>query len=89
VLLRNAWTTFDPKAIVLGGEAVTIGGDTFLDAARARIARFAADAGLPPPTLRVARYGDLATAVGGAAFALHALLRPYGQGVEALRVSGN
>ena len=28
------------------------------------------------------------TAVGGAAFTLHALLRPYGQGVEALRVTG-
>ncbi|MGN6525830.1 MAG: ROK family transcriptional regulator [Burkholderiaceae bacterium] len=88
VLLQNTWTTFDPKAIVLGGEAVTLGGAHFLDAARARLGRFAADAGLPPPQLRVARYGTLATAVGGAAFALHALLRPYGQGVEALRVTG-
>ena len=87
VLLQNAWTTFDPKAIVLGGDAVTLGGEHFLGAARARLARFAADAGLPPPPLRVARCGDLATAVGGAAFALHALLRPYGQGVEALRVT--
>jgi predicted NBD/HSP70 family sugar kinase len=89
VLLQNAWTTFNPKAIVLGGEAVTLGGPAFLDAATARLAGFAADAGLPPPAVRVAKYGELATAVGGAAFALHALLRPYGQGVAALRVTGD
>jgi predicted NBD/HSP70 family sugar kinase len=87
VLLQNAWTTFDPKAIVLGGEAVTIGGAHFLDAAHARLARFAADAGLTAPIVREVKYGDFATAVGGAAFALHALLRPYGQGVAALRVA--
>ena len=87
VLLQNVWTTFNPKAIVLGGEAVTLGGRHFLDAGIARLARFAADAGLPPPTVRVARYGDLATAVGGAAFALHALLRPYGQGVGAISLN--
>jgi predicted NBD/HSP70 family sugar kinase len=84
VLLQNVWTTFNPKVIVLGGEAVTLGGSHFLDAGTARLARFAHDAGLPPPRVRVAKYGDLATAVGGAAFALHALLRPYGQGLGAL-----
>jgi predicted NBD/HSP70 family sugar kinase len=88
VLLQNAWTTFDPKAIVLGGEAVTIGGAHLLDAAYSRLARFATDAGLPAPVVRVVKYGDFATAVGGAAFALHALLRPYGQAVAALRVTG-
>jgi predicted NBD/HSP70 family sugar kinase len=84
VLLQNVWTTFNPKTIVLGGDAVTLGGSHFFDAGIARLARFAGDAGLPPPTVRVAKYGDLATAVGGAAFALHALLRPYGQGLGAL-----
>ena len=88
VLLQNAWTTFNPKAIVLGGEAITLGGAHFLDAATARLASFAADAGLAPPAVRVAKYGEFATAVGGAAFALHALLRPYGQSVEALSVTG-
>jgi hypothetical protein len=39
--------------------------------------------------VRLARYGELASAVGGAAFALHALLRPYGEGVAALRVTGD
>jgi len=86
VLLQNVWTTFDAKAIVLGGEAVTLGGAHFLDAAVERLARFGHDAGVAPPAVRVARYGDLAVAVGGAAFALHALLRPVGHDMGALRV---
>jgi predicted NBD/HSP70 family sugar kinase len=87
VLLQNAWTTFNPKAIVLGGEAVTLGGAHFLDAAVARLAQFGRDAGLTPPEVRVAKYGDLAIAVGGAAFALNALLRPVGHDTGALRVN--
>ena len=86
VLLQNVWTTFNPKAIVLGGEAVTLGGEHFLDAAVGRLARFGEDAGIAPPAIRVAKYGDLATAVGGAAFALHALLRPFGHDNGALRI---
>jgi predicted NBD/HSP70 family sugar kinase len=86
VLLQNAWTTFNPKAIVLGGEAVTMGGAHFLDAAVERLARFGRDAGMAPPAIRVAKYGDLATAVGGAAFALHTLLRPFGHDSGALKV---
>lgn len=89
VLLQNVWTTFNPKAIVLGGETVSLGRTQFLDAANARLAQFARDAGLPPPPLRVARYADFAAAVGGAAFALHALLLPYGHHVSALRVIRN
>ncbi|MEO5688571.1 MAG: ROK family transcriptional regulator [Burkholderiaceae bacterium] len=87
VLLQNAWTTFNPKAIVLGGEAVTLGGQHFLDAAIARLTQYSHDAGVPPPAVRVARYGDLATAAGGAAFALHALLRPYGHDNGALKIN--
>jgi predicted NBD/HSP70 family sugar kinase len=37
VLLQNVWAIFDPRAIVLGGEAVTIGGKHFLEAATARL----------------------------------------------------
>ena len=87
VLLQNAWTTFNPKAIVLGGEAVTLGGAHFLDAAVERLARFGRDAGVTPPAVRVAKYGDLAVAVGGAAFALNALLRPVGHDSGALQVN--
>ena len=86
VLLQNVWTTFNPKAIVLGGETVVLGDAHFLDAATARLARFARDVGLPAPPVRLARYAELATAAGGAAFALHALLLPYGHRVSALRI---
>ena len=57
-----------------------------LDAAVERLARFGGDAGVAPPEIRVAKYGDLATAAGGAAFALHALLRPFGHDNGALRI---
>jgi predicted NBD/HSP70 family sugar kinase len=83
VLLQNVWTTFNPQVIVLGGETVTLGGDNFLDAAIRRLELFAEAAGLPAPTVRVAKYGELATAVGGAAFVLHSLLRPYGMSARA------
>jgi predicted NBD/HSP70 family sugar kinase len=86
VLLQNVWMTFNPVAIVLGGEAVTLGGAHFFEPAVARLGRFGADAGLPPPAVRLSRHGDLATAVGGAAFALNALLRPYGHDNGALRI---
>jgi predicted NBD/HSP70 family sugar kinase len=77
VLLQNVWTTFNPQAIVLGGETVTLGGHAFVQNATAVLRRYAEHAALPMPTLRTARYGELASAVGGAAFVLHALLRPY------------
>jgi predicted NBD/HSP70 family sugar kinase len=88
VLLQNAWSTFNPQAIVLGGETVAMGGTHFIDAAIHRLKSFADQAGLPMPEVRVARHGELATAVGGAAFALHSLMRPYGTAGAALRVSG-
>jgi predicted NBD/HSP70 family sugar kinase len=77
VLLQNAWTTFNPQVIVLGGETVTLGGDTLLDAATEVLSRYAQRAGLTAPVVKVARYSDLATAVGGAAYALHAMLNPH------------
>ncbi|WP_235582192.1 ROK family transcriptional regulator [Rhizobacter sp. Root1221] len=77
VLLQNVWTTFNPQVIVLGGESVGLGGEQFLQAAIERLEQFAKQAGLPGPDVRVAKYAELATAVGGAAFALHSLLRPY------------
>ncbi len=77
VALQNVWTTFNPRAIVLGGETIALGGQRLLDAALTTLEGYAMRAGLPMPVVRVARHGELATAVGGAAFALHALLRPY------------
>ena len=87
VLLQNAWTIFNPQAIVLGGETVALGGAHFMDAAIERLSDFAVQAGMPMPLVRVARHGELATAVGGAAFAMHSLLRPYGTRSIALRVN--
>ncbi len=86
VMLQNVWTTFNPKVIVLGGESVTIGGAHFLDSAVDRLTRFGIDAGSTPPQIRTAKYGDLAAAVGGAAYALHALLEPFGSGRGASKV---
>jgi predicted NBD/HSP70 family sugar kinase len=77
VLLQNVWATFNPMALVLGGETVTLGGETFLDAASQVLDRVAARVGLPAPALRHARHADRAAAVGGAAYALHAILNPH------------
>ena len=77
VLLQNIWTTFDPKSIVLGGEAVALGGSDFVDAALQMLAAYAGAAGVPAPTVRLARYTELAVAVGGAGYALYALMHPY------------
>jgi len=38
---------------------------------------YASRAGLKPPRVRLARYADLAAAVGGAAYVLHAALHPH------------
>ena len=77
VLLQNIWTTFNPQVIVLGGETILLGGDTLLDAAITVLAAYAERAGLAPPAVRLARYADLATAAGGAAYVLHATLNPH------------
>lgn len=77
VLLQNVWTTFNPQVIVVGGASAVLGGEHFLEAAIGRLEQFATQAGLPCPEVRVAKYAELATAVGGAAYALHSLLRPY------------
>jgi predicted NBD/HSP70 family sugar kinase len=77
VLLQNVWTTFDPEAIVLGGEVVALGGQPFIDAALHVLEGYAQRAGVTPPPVRISRYTELATAVGGAAYALYCLMRPY------------
>ncbi|MBS0446047.1 MAG: ROK family transcriptional regulator [Proteobacteria bacterium] len=77
VLLQNVWTTFNPQAIVLGGETVSLGGSALLDATMEVLAGYVTRAGMPPPAVRMAKYGDLATAVGGAAYLLHATLHPH------------
>jgi predicted NBD/HSP70 family sugar kinase len=77
VLLQNVWTTFDPKAIVLGGEAVALGGAVFVDAALQVLDAYAQAAGVAAPTVRVTRFTEMAAAVGGAAYVLYSLMNPY------------
>jgi predicted NBD/HSP70 family sugar kinase len=77
VLMQNVWSTFNPQTIVLGGETVTLGGDVLIDSATSVLADYASRASLKPPCVRLARHGDLAAAIGGAAYVLHATLHPH------------
>ncbi len=84
VLLQNLWTTFNPRAIVVGGKSCDHHPE-FLQSALATVAQYAASAGMSPPSIRVARYGPLAAAVGAAALTLHEYLRPMHPNSEARR----
>ena len=84
VLLQNLWTTFNPRAIVVGGKSCDHHPE-FLQSAIDTVARYAASAGMPPPSVRTARYGPLAAAVGAAALSLHEYLRPMHPNSEARR----
>ncbi|MFM9924185.1 ROK family transcriptional regulator [Variovorax sp. H27-G14] len=84
VLLQNLWVTFNPRAIVLGGQACAAHRG-FAQAAFESVKRHADGAGMPPPELRTARYDALAPAVGAAALALHEYLRPLQPDAKARR----
>jgi predicted NBD/HSP70 family sugar kinase len=84
VLLQNLWVTFDPRAIVLGGKSCADHAG-FVQAAFDGVKHHAEGAGMPPPNLRIARYAELAPAVGAAALALHEYLRPLQPDAKARR----
>jgi predicted NBD/HSP70 family sugar kinase len=75
VLLQNLWTTFDPSVLVVGGSSCHHFPD-MVRVAQETLQNYATDAGVTAPTVRVARYGLLASAVGAAAMVLHQYLRP-------------
>ena len=75
VLLQNLAVAYDPACIVLGGPAVALG-DALLAPVRATLQHYAQAARLPEPTLRVARFGADAIAVGAAALAGYRLTQP-------------
>jgi predicted NBD/HSP70 family sugar kinase len=77
VLMQNVWTTFNPMAIVVGGDTVTLGGRAFLDAAEQVLRDASSRVGFAAPLVRPARHAERAAAVGGAAYALHAILHPH------------
>jgi predicted NBD/HSP70 family sugar kinase len=75
VLLQNLATAYDPGSIVLGGDVVELG-EPFLNSALKTLNDYAAAANLPPPSVRVSRFGANAVAVGAAALARYRLTRP-------------
>lgn len=75
VLLQNLWTTFDPSVLVVGGSSCHHFPD-MVKVAQETLQSYASAAGVAAPTVRVARYGLLASAVGAAAMVLHQYLRP-------------
>lgn len=75
VLLQNLAVAYDPACIVLGGSAMALG-DALLAPVRATLQLYAQAARLPEPTLRVARFGADAIAVGAAALAGYSLTQP-------------
>ena len=84
VLIQNLDALFNPRTIVVGGkscvthpELVGIAVDT--------LAAYAAAAGIPVPTVRQARYGLMAAAVGAAALVWHRFLRPIPVGTPTVK----
>jgi predicted NBD/HSP70 family sugar kinase len=75
VLLQNLWMVFNPRTIVVGGKTCDATPDV-LRIALQTLESYARIAGIAAPTVRPARHGLLATAVGGAALVLHQHLRP-------------
>ena len=75
VLLQNLWMAFDPGCIIVGGSS-NVRHPALLQHALVTLARYSASAGIALPTVRAARYGLQAAAVGAAALVLHRQLRP-------------
>jgi predicted NBD/HSP70 family sugar kinase/DNA-binding XRE family transcriptional regulator len=75
VLLQNLWTTFNPSALVVGGPSCEQHPD-IVTVAKTALEAYATSAGMEAPTVRAARYGLLASAVGAAALVLYHELRP-------------
>lgn len=82
VVLQNLWTTFNPGVLVVGGPSCERY-PGIVHTARETLEGYAASAGVAAPTVRSARYGLLASAVGAAALVLHHELRPMHAPVSA------
>jgi predicted NBD/HSP70 family sugar kinase len=82
VLLHNLAVLVDPQLIVLGGETVALAGEHLVKPAREVLERTAREAGWSVPALRVARFGERAVVVGGAALVLRQLLQTSPQAPE-------
>ena len=88
VLLQNLWTLFNPSVLVVGGASCERY-PGLLECAQETLQHYARCAGMEAPTVRPARYGRLASAVGAAALVLHHELRPiYQRTVRSPTASG-
>jgi predicted NBD/HSP70 family sugar kinase len=75
VLIQNLDVLFNPRTIVLGGQSC-VNNPEMVDKAIATLSNYSKLADLPLTTVRAARYGLLAAAVGSAALVWHRFLRP-------------
>lgn len=86
VLVQNLDVMFNPCTIVLGGKSCVNNPDLIGNAIQT-LSSYAQRAGVPVPTVRSARYGLLAAAVGAAALVLHRFLRPIPVGAPVMAAS--
>jgi len=75
VMLQNLDAMFNPCVIVVGGRSA-VDHPELVENARKAQQTYAQTAGMKAPTVRAARYGLQAAAVGAAALVLHQFLRP-------------
>jgi predicted NBD/HSP70 family sugar kinase len=75
VLIQNLDVMFNPRTIVLGGQSC-VNNPEMIDKAIVTLTDYSKLADLPLTTVRAARYGLLAAAVGSAALVWHRFLRP-------------
>jgi predicted NBD/HSP70 family sugar kinase/DNA-binding XRE family transcriptional regulator len=81
VLIQNLDVMFNPRTIVLGGQSC-VNNPEMIDKALATLTNYSALADMPLTTVRAARYGLLAAAVGSAALVWHRFLRPMPVGKQ-------
>jgi predicted NBD/HSP70 family sugar kinase len=81
VLIQNLDVMFNPRTIVLGGQSC-VNNPEVIDKAVATLTHYSKLADLPLTTVRAARYGLLAAAVGSAALVWHRFLRPMPVGKQ-------
>jgi predicted NBD/HSP70 family sugar kinase len=82
VLIQNLDVMFNPRTIVLGGQSC-VNNPEMIDKAIATLTNYSKLADMPLTTVRAARYGLLAAAVGSAALVWHRFLRPMPVGKSA------
>ena len=82
VLIQNLDVMFNPRTIVLGGQSC-VNNPEMIEKAIATLTNYSKLADMPLTTVRAARYGLLAAAVGSAALVWHRFLRPMPVGKSA------